>query len=49
MGLFDNIVIEKLKLDYPPEVDSFLKARNVELPTDYQTKDLESQGWTRLQ
>jgi len=41
MGLFDTIVIDKLKLDYPPELDSFLKARNVELPTDYQTKDLD--------
>jgi len=41
MGLFDTVIIEKLKLEYPPEVDSFLKARNSELPADYQTKDLD--------
>ena len=41
MGLFDTVLIEKLKLDYPLEVDSFLKARNAELPSDYQTKDLD--------
>jgi len=41
MGLFDTVIIEKLKLDYPPEVDSFLKERNAEFPNDFQTKDLD--------
>jgi len=41
MGLFDTVIIEKLKLEYPPEVDSFLKERNAEFPNDFQTKDLD--------
>jgi len=41
MGLFDTVIIEKLKLDYPPEVKSFLEARDAKFPTEFQTKDLE--------
>lgn len=39
--MFDTIVIEGLKLKTPKEVTSFLKANNAELPTEFQTKDLD--------
>lgn len=42
MGMFDTIIIEGLKLKAPKEVTSFLKANNAELPTEFQTKDLEN-------
>jgi len=41
MGLFDTVIIEKLKLDYPEEIKSFLEARGVAFPTEFQTKELE--------
>lgn len=41
MGMFDTIIIEGLKLKAPKEVTSFLKANNAELPTEFQTKDLD--------
>ena len=40
MVMFDTIVIEGLKLKAPKEVTRFLKANNSNLPTEYQTKDL---------
>lgn len=40
--MFDTIIIEGLKLKAPKEVTSFLKANNAELPTEFQTKDLEN-------
>ena len=42
MGMFDDVVIEGLKLKAPKEVTSFLKANNAELPTHFQTKDLNN-------
>ena len=42
MGMFDTIIIEGLKLKAPKEVTSFLKANNAELPTEFQTKDLDN-------
>jgi hypothetical protein len=42
MGMFDTIVVEGLKLKAPKEVTSFLKANNAELPTEFQTKDLDN-------
>jgi hypothetical protein len=42
MGMFDTVRIEGLKLKAPREVTSFLSKNNVELPTDFQTKDLEN-------
>jgi len=42
MGMFDTIIVEGLKLKTPKEVTSFLKANNAELPTEFQTKDLEN-------
>lgn len=42
MGLFDTVIIENLKLKTPPEVKTFLKAAQRELPTDFQTKDLDN-------
>lgn len=40
--MFDTIIVEGLKLKAPKEVTSFLKANNAELPTEFQTKDLEN-------
>lgn len=43
MGMFDTVVIESLRL--PPasgEVLKYLKQLNLELPNDYQTKDLDN-------
>jgi len=42
MGMFDTIIVEGLKLKAPKEVTSFLKANNAELPTEFQTKDLDN-------
>jgi len=42
MGMYDDVVIEGLKLKAPKEVTSFLKANNAELPTHFQTKDLDN-------
>ena len=42
MGMFDTIIIEGLKLKAPREVTSLLKANNAELPTEFQTKDLDN-------
>ena len=42
MGMFDTVIVEGLKLKAPKEVTSFLKANNAELPTEFQTKDLEN-------
>jgi hypothetical protein len=42
MGMFDTIIVEGLKLKAPKEITSFLKANNAELPTEFQTKDLEN-------
>ena len=40
--MFDTIVIEGLKLKAPKEVTSFLKEHNAELPSEFQTKDLDN-------
>lgn len=40
--MFDTIIVEGLKLKAPKEITSFLKANNAELPTEFQTKDLEN-------
>jgi len=40
--MFDTIIVEGLKLKAPKEVTSFLKANNAELPTEFQTKDLDN-------
>lgn len=42
MGMFDNIIIEGLKLKTPAEVASFLKRSNAAFPTEFQTKDLDN-------
>lgn len=43
MGMFDTIVIEGLKLPSPgKEISKYLADHNLELPNDYQTKDLEN-------
>ena len=42
MGMFDDVIIEGLKLKISKEVSSFLKANNAELPTHFQTKDLNN-------
>ena len=42
MGMFDTIIVEGLKLKAPKEITSFLKANNAELPTEFQTKDLDN-------
>jgi uncharacterized protein (DUF1330 family) len=42
MGMFDTVIVEGLKLKAPKEVTSFLKANNAELPTEFQTKDLDN-------
>jgi len=42
MGMFDTVIVEGLKLKAPKEVISFLEANNAELPTEFQTKDLEN-------
>lgn len=43
MGMFDTVVIDKLKLpNLPKEVTSYLKNNNASIPTEYQTKDLEN-------
>jgi len=39
--MFDTVIVEGLKLKAPKEVTSYLKANNAELPSDFQTKDLE--------
>lgn len=40
--MFDTVLIEGLKLKAPREVTSFLKSNNAELPTEFQTKDLDN-------
>jgi len=42
MGLYDDIVIEGLKLKTCKEVTSFLKANDASLPRGFQTKDLDN-------
>jgi hypothetical protein len=42
MGMYDDVVIEGLKLKTSKEVASFLKANNAELPSHFQTKDLNN-------
>ncbi|NDG31078.1 hypothetical protein EB118_13550 [bacterium] len=43
MGMFDNVIIEGLKLPkLPAEINAFLKANAAALPTDFQTKDLDN-------
>lgn len=43
MGMFDTVVVEGLKLPTPgKEVAKYLKEINLELPNDYQTKDLDN-------
>ena len=42
MGMFDTVVVEGLKLKTSKKVAAFLKANNAELPTEFQTKDLEN-------
>jgi hypothetical protein len=42
MGMFDTVVVESLKIKLPKEVDTFLKKNNASVPSEYQTKDLDS-------
>jgi len=43
MGMFDTVVLDKLKLPrLPKEVSSFLSKNNAQVPNDYQTKDLDN-------
>jgi hypothetical protein len=42
MGMFDTVIVEGLKLKAPKEVTDILKANNAELPTEFQTKDLDN-------
>jgi len=43
MGMFDTVVIENLKLPkLPREISSFLKENNTQVPSEYQTKDLDN-------
>jgi hypothetical protein len=42
MGMYDTVIVEGLKLKAPKEITSFLKDNNAELPTEFQTKDLEN-------
>jgi hypothetical protein len=43
MGMFDTVVIEGLKLPkLPKEINDFLSESGKELPTNYQTKDLNN-------
>jgi len=41
MGMFDTVIVEKLKLKAPKEVTSFLKTNNADFPNEFQTKDLD--------
>lgn len=41
MGMFDTVIVEKLKLKAPKEVTSFLKNNNADFPNEFQTKDLD--------
>jgi len=40
--MYDTVIVEGLKLKAPKEITSFLKDNNAELPTEFQTKDLEN-------
>jgi len=43
MGMFDTVVIENLKLpSLPREVSLFLKSNNKQVPSEFQTKDLDN-------
>jgi len=43
MGMFDTVVIENLKLpSLPKEVSSYLKSNNKQVPSEFQTKDLDN-------
>jgi hypothetical protein len=42
MGMYDTVIIDGLKLKTSKEVTSFLKANNTQVPTEFQTKDLEN-------
>ena len=42
MGMYDTVIVEGLKLKAPKEITSFLKDNNAELPSEFQTKDLEN-------
>jgi len=43
MGMFDTVLIEKLKLPSPSkDVVSYLKKHNKKLPTEFQTKDIDN-------
>ncbi|NBP02478.1 MAG: hypothetical protein EBU90_20640 [Proteobacteria bacterium] len=43
MGMFDHVIIEGLKLPkLPAEINTFLKANDAALPSDFQTKDLDN-------
>ena len=42
MGMYDTVIVERLKLKAPKEITSFLKDNNAELPSEFQTKDLEN-------
>jgi len=43
MGMFDTVVVEGLKLPTPgKEISKYLKEINLDLPNDYQTKDLDN-------
>jgi hypothetical protein len=42
MGMFDTVIVERLKLKAPKEVTGLIKANNAEFPTEFQTKDLDN-------
>jgi len=42
MGMYDTIIVEKLKVNVPKIVSNFLVKNNAQLPKEFQTKDLDS-------